>query len=408
MKDLLEMNGRDWNKDLLTLMFSEEDQKSIEMIRPGGECIKDGFNWDYSRSGHYSVKSGYWVLTQVLFKKNSLEVTQPSLDLLYQRIWQLDAPPKVQHFIWKCLSNRLSMAENLFNRHLTREGMCLRCPSQRESGNHLLFRCSFARLVWAISPIPAPSGGDWSESIYANLWSLLNFHQHYPQQRKDTKLIPWILWRLWKNRNALIFKGHELDALSVIRLVEEDANEWDRRKEGESRVQRVAVQRPPVKWKPPPQDWVKCNTDGAWPKAADRCGIGWVLRNSTGNVLWLGARALPRTQSVLEVEAEAMRWAVVNLSRFHYQKFIFESDSQELISLIGGEETRPKIEPILQDLKQLLLYLKEVKFVCTRRGGNEVADRIAKESLSFLNYDPKLYSIVPNWLRSHVETDKCM
>ena len=38
----------------------------------------------------------------------------------------------------------------------------------------------------------------------------------------------------------------------------------------------------------------------------------------------------------------------------------------------------------------------------------EVADRIAKESLSFLNYDLKLYSIVPNWLRSHVETDKCM
>ena len=94
-------------------------------------------------------------------------------------------------------------------------------------------------------------------------------------------------------------------------------------------------------------------------------------------------KLLPRTQSVLEVEAEAMRWAVVNLSRFHYHKVLFESDSQELISLIVGEETRPKIDPILQDIKQLLYHFEEVKFVCTKREGNEVAHRIAKELISF-------------------------
>ncbi|CAL9219188.1 unnamed protein product [Arabidopsis halleri] len=147
VKDLLEINGREWNKDLLALMFSEEDQTSIKEIRPGGNLSRDGYNWDYSRSGHYSVKSGYWVLTQILNKRTSKEVTQPSLDLLYQRIWQLDAPPKVHHFIWKCLSNSLSVAGNLSYRHLLREGTCSRCPSKVESVNHLLFSCSFARLV---------------------------------------------------------------------------------------------------------------------------------------------------------------------------------------------------------------------------------------------------------------------
>ncbi|CAL9229643.1 unnamed protein product [Arabidopsis halleri] len=103
-----------------------------------------------------------------------------------------------------------------------------------------------------------------------------------------------------------------------------------------------------------------------------------------------------------------MRWAVVNLSCFNYKKVIFESDSQELISLIVGEEIRPKIDPIRQDIKQLLQHFEEVKFVYSQRGGNEVADRIAKESLSFMNYDPKLYSIVPSWLKSHVERDRCI
>lgn len=101
-----------------------------------------------------------------------------------------------------------------------------------------------------------------------------------------------------------------------------------------------------------------------------------------------------------------MRWAVVNLSRFNYKNIIFESDSQELISLLNGEEVRSAIDPILHDIKQLLHHFDEVKFVFLNRGGNEVADRIAKEPLSFLNYDPKLYFMVSMWLKSHVEIDK--
>lgn len=181
VKDLLETNGREWNRDLLSLMFSTEDMKSIEEIRPGGNLTKDGYNWDYSRSGHYSVKSGYWVQTQVLNKKSiHREVAQPSLDPLFQQIWQLDAPPKVHHFIWKCLSISLSVAGNLSYRHLMREGTCLRCPDRIESVNHLLFNCHFARLVWEVSPIPVPSGGVWEESIYTNLWRLLNLHHYHP------------------------------------------------------------------------------------------------------------------------------------------------------------------------------------------------------------------------------------
>lgn len=321
MKDLLETNGREWNRDLLSLMFSAEDMKSIKEIRPGGNLTKNGYNWDYSRSGHYSVKSGYWVQTQVLNKKSiHREVAQPSLDPLFQQIWQLDAPPKVHHFIWKCLSNSLSVAGNLSYRHLMREGTCLRCPDRIESVNHLLFNCHFARLVWAVSPIPAPPGGVWEESIYTNLWRLLNLHHYHPEHVQEAKLILWLLWRLWKNRNAISFKGKEHDALTVVKLAGEDSSEWEKRKEGrKNRSWQTKIPCPSAKWQNPPQGWVKCNTDGAWPRMNGNCGIGWVLRNNAGEALWLGARALPRPQSVLEVEAEAMRWAVVNLSRFNYK-----------------------------------------------------------------------------------------
>ncbi|CAL9213983.1 unnamed protein product, partial [Arabidopsis halleri] len=109
-------------------------------------------------------------------------------------------------------------------------------------------------------------------------------------------------------------------------------------------------------------------------------------------VLWIGARAVPRVNSALEAELEALRWAVLSLSRFNYRKVIFESDSQQLVSLLNDCGDRPSLDPILQDIKQLLQHFEETKFVYIRREGNGAADRIAKESLSFENYDPKLYS----------------
>lgn len=87
VKDLTEEDGREWKRELLSLIFSDEDRKSIEEIRPGGVQSKDGFAWDFARSGHYSVKSGYWVLTQVINKEDQpQEVNQPSLNSLYQQV----------------------------------------------------------------------------------------------------------------------------------------------------------------------------------------------------------------------------------------------------------------------------------------------------------------------------------
>ena len=117
-------------------------------------------------------------------------------------------------------------------------------------------------------------------------------------------------------------------------------------------------------------------------------------------------QGLSMTQSALVTEAEAMRWAVLSLSRLNYRKVIFESDSQQLVSILVDNGDMPILDPILQDIKLLLQHFEETKFVFMHRGGNGVADRIAKESLSLENYDPKLYSIVPNWVKSFVELDK--
>ncbi|KAL9294084.1 putative ribonuclease H domain, reverse transcriptase zinc-binding domain-containing protein [Arabidopsis thaliana] len=408
VKDLLEVRGREWRMDLLSELFPEDIKNKIIQLRPGGSSTVDRVAWDYSRDGHYSVRSAYWVLMEVVNRRKQAQaVLHPSLNPLFEQIWKTKVSPKVHHFLWRCLSNSISVAENLHHRYLARDGSCLRCLPQEETVNHLLFKCSFARLVWVISPIPAPPEGEWSDSLYQNMHRILNINQYHPHLGDDGMVAPWILWRLWKNRNDLVFKGKQFDAPDVIRWAVEDVEEWRQSLQRSflpKHIERSEQQ--VIKWKQPPHGWVKCNSDGAWNAERSKCGIGWVLRNSDKNVLWMGARAIPMAQSALVTEAEALRWAVLSLSRLNYRKVIFESDSQQLVSILVDNGDMPILDPIIQDIKFLLQHFEETKFVFMHRGGNGVADRIAKESLSLENYDPKLYSIVPNWVKSFVELDK--
>ena len=130
-------------------------------------------------------------------------------------------------------------------------------------------------------------------------------------------------------------------------------------------------------------------------------------RDHNGNLLWTCARKLPTLGSQIEVEAEAIRWAVRILGGFSYQHVIVETDSLELTKMINGIEAPwPKLRPIIQDISNLLATKKAYRVEFFPRSGNKVADRIANESLTFMSHIPKLYSIVPVWLSSLLEAEK--
>lgn len=90
---------------------------------------EDTYIWDYTKTGHYTVKSGYWVYQNVLKKddyQNVLkkdetrnQVLQPSLEPLFQMIWKLETSPHIRHFLWRCISDYLPVAHNLSYRHIS-------------------------------------------------------------------------------------------------------------------------------------------------------------------------------------------------------------------------------------------------------------------------------------------------
>lgn len=102
---------------------------------------------------------------------------------------------------------------------------------------------------------------------------------------------------------------------------------------------------------PPPQ-WIKCNTDAAWHKDQQRCGVGWISRDEYGRMLWAGVRSFQRLGSPIETEAEGIKWAIHSMSRLGYKQVIYETDSQVFAKMINGhEEVWSKLKPLIQEIQ---------------------------------------------------------
>ena len=124
-------------------------------------------------------------------------------------------------------------------------------------------------------------------------------------------------------------------------------------------------------------------------------------------MLWAGAKSIPGMGSELEIEAEALRWAIYTLAGFEYKNVTFETDSQILSKMPSGEEEIwPRVKSIIQEISISLAGLSEAEVVYYSRTDNKVADRIVKKTATFTSIILKLYYIVPSWLFSCMEADK--
>ncbi|KAG2297824.1 hypothetical protein Bca52824_034296 [Brassica carinata] len=192
--DLMSVPGSEWNTELIQNIFPDCIKDQILSTHIQGRYGEDSYSWEFTKTGHYTVKSGYWVQQNVVKPDRKQElVDQPSLDVLFQQIWKLNTSPKIHHFLWKSLSDSLPAAANMRTRHIARDGSCGRCSMDNETVNHILFTCPYARLVWAVSPIHAPPNGELSDSLYANLFRQSTSQMESPTSKLDKMQLRWSL-----------------------------------------------------------------------------------------------------------------------------------------------------------------------------------------------------------------------
>jgi hypothetical protein len=144
-----------WDEALVRDIFWEEDAECILCI-PVHEGMDDLVAWHFNNNGQFTVRSAYKVF--MADKKKSTERrgggsasgTASWLDdLFWRRVWNLNRPKKMIHFLWRLGHNSLALRVNLRRRGMKIDTSCVMCGRLDEDGAHLFFKCKGVRHVWA-------------------------------------------------------------------------------------------------------------------------------------------------------------------------------------------------------------------------------------------------------------------
>lgn len=218
---MVDPNSGTWNLDLLNEIIVSEDVVIIRSISVSRTNRPDTLGWHFTKSGKYTVKSGYHtnqirnneILTHVYYG--------PDIRPLQIFTWKLKCPQKLKHFIWQTLSGCVSITTNLNHRGINCDTQCARCGLD-ETINHVLFECPPAVQIWALSKAPSTPGIFPMTSIFANL----DYHFWRIVDRNQNQTFPWIIWYIWKARNDKGFKNLDRDSQEVLQLAEQEAMLW--------------------------------------------------------------------------------------------------------------------------------------------------------------------------------------
>ncbi|PON53980.1 Ribonuclease H-like domain containing protein [Parasponia andersonii] len=128
----------------------------------------------------------------------------------------------------------------------------------------------------------------------------------------------------------------------------------------------------------------KLNIDAA--SFAEICcfGIGAIVRDHIGRVVFTGCVKILGLFDPLTVELLAMREGLVLVSNFRLQIQMLENDSSNVVSLVNSAiDSLTTIDLITRDIKSIMSISECGTCNFIPRSGNEVAYKLAKLSSAF-------------------------
>lgn len=338
---LIDPEIKRWNVQRLSEVFVQGD---VENLLPNQLVteIDDFYSWKFNKNGQITVKSAYWLASTLKTEMKLPEaLMNPSLNVLKEKVKKVQTSPKIRVFLWKSISEALPTAELITARGMKVDRRCQTCGVEFETINHMLFECSFARQVWALSEIPNPRGGFDEDSVFANMNTLLTLSSRIQVRAEVKRRWSWIMWLLWKRRNEVIFEGRMFNAMEFVQKAIQDSDEWftaqmvEEEWQREERLNQPSVQQ---KWLPPESGWRMYNIGMKFDKSKERVGAGWVFRNERGVVLCHSRRAFSSVGNREDAKLIVVKWAIESMRSQRLSKIIFAGEFGDLF----GATMRPK------------------------------------------------------------------
>ena len=353
----------------------------------------DTFCWNYTKNGQYTVKSGYWVATNILKNDEEKDIQEPSITKLQAFAWKVKAPQKICHFIWQLISGQVVVTRNLVRRNMRCDNYCPRCGEPEETVTHAIFECPPALQVWALSSAPSSSQTFPLSSIYTNMHYLFWRKHSIMEPEEDRDPYPWIIWYIWKARNDKLFRGIDRDPLELVRYAESECQAWHNAKDN--------VPAPPQARTVEDTQAICldniCMVDGSWTATNHFSGVGWVWKDSMGKIQLLGTRNLRRRETSLHSELEALKLAMESMLQ-HSTCQRFGIDCKDLIAMVADPQAWPNFSMELEVIQILQMYFPEFRLIYIPRAHNETTDSLARNARSVQRSLCFIGCSIPVWL----------
>lgn len=397
-----------WNPVALQSYLCDEDQRLVSQIYLSQTEKEDKLIWSHTRDGNYTVSSGYKVARHApdyLIEAPPIPYGDP---ILKDKVWKLNIMPKLNHFLWRILSKAIGTTTRLNSRGMNLDPICQRCGLAEETIDHCFFTCPDSICIWRLSNLPFMGPLLTNDSMDNKIGFLLNI-QGVQSLSLYQRLLPfWLLWRIWKKRNFLLFRKQILQPNVIVDNACADVREW---------ISHLCSSSPTVNntsvgsslhalssWKRPDQGFLKCNYDAAYDLNSNQVRGAWIIRNCYGHPYMWGSANLGFANSSLVAETMALLVAMQNAWIGGYSDMIFEGDSEILVTTINDHLTNPTIQNLLEEINRLKNRLSTTTFTFVKRNGNQAAHEIVRHGPANSIFENcKVYP--PKWLTPTLYSD---
>uniref|UniRef100_A0A7N2RFA1 Reverse transcriptase zinc-binding domain-containing protein n=1 Tax=Quercus lobata TaxID=97700 RepID=A0A7N2RFA1_QUELO len=328
--------------------------------------------WLHTARGVYSVKSGYYVATQVL---RGADWTESSRGVcgskVWTMLWKLKVPNKIKVFGWRVCQNILPTRDNLVHRRIIDDDTCELCKSTSETVIHALWECGVARDVWASSLVKrqkCAGGQQDSMQLFEEMQGRLT--------REELELFLVQAWLIWSQRNRISHGGKLQSPTQLNKRAFDLLTEFRQAQEQLTIASRTSTV---SRWCPPPNSRFKLNFDAAIFPDLKCSGIGAIIRNERGEVM--GAMSAKEQQVLDSTEAEvlACRRALEFAIDIGFSELVIEGDSAQVLNSLRSTATNlSRLGHIFDDIQCLMAGLLWVEVKLVSRNANGAPHSLAR------------------------------
>ncbi|KAL5550019.1 hypothetical protein UlMin_000195 [Ulmus minor] len=206
---------------------------------------------------------------------------------------------------------------------------CFRCKSHIESIFHALWNCKLVKDIWILCSFSHFIDQNWEYDIIGFLWRMHNL-----LSPKEFHLFIMISWQVWAARNSYFHKN----SCPFPKRVVDDAFKWldDFISIFDLKPKNGTNRSDDTRWKPPDRGKFLINVDTTTDIKSGTLGLGIIIRNSVGDVLYTRAIHWPLPILVEAAEAMAIKWGIITALEAGLVGFSVASDCVSIVNALNN------------------------------------------------------------------------